>query len=118
MWCSTGLWVGTRFPALVTCQGKVLLAALSAEKVLEVLAEPSRSGLPVDTLAPNQIDDILAETRERGWALADQDLAPGIRSIAVPVRDGRGVVRAAMNVARATVSPGRNALSLRLASYE
>ncbi|MFH5207327.1 IclR family transcriptional regulator domain-containing protein [Antrihabitans spumae] len=90
--------IGTRFPALVTSQGKVLLAALNAEKVLEVLAEPSRSGLPVATFAPSQVDDILAEIRTRGWALADQDLAPGIRSIAVPVRDGRGVVRAAMNV--------------------
>jgi len=31
-------------------------------------------------------------------ALADEELAPGIRSVAVPVRDGDGVVRAAMNV--------------------
>ncbi len=33
-----------------------------------------------------------------GWALADEELAPGVRSIAVPVRDGAGRVRAAMNV--------------------
>ena len=36
--------------------------------------------------------------RARGWALADEELAPGVRSVAVPVRDGGGVVRAAMNV--------------------
>ena len=36
--------------------------------------------------------------RARGWALADQELAPGIRSIAAPVRDRTGSVRAAMNV--------------------
>jgi IclR family transcriptional regulator, pca regulon regulatory protein len=36
--------------------------------------------------------------RARGWALADEELAPGIRSIAVPVRDGTGAVRAAMNM--------------------
>ena len=36
--------------------------------------------------------------RARGWALADEELAPGIRSIAAPVRDGTGAVRAAMNV--------------------
>jgi IclR family pca regulon transcriptional regulator len=30
--------------------------------------------------------------------LADEELAPGIRSVAVPVRDGTGQVRAAMNV--------------------
>ena len=36
--------------------------------------------------------------RARGWALADEELAPGVRSVAVPVRDGTGTVRAAMNV--------------------
>ncbi len=36
--------------------------------------------------------------RARGWALADEELAPGVRSVAAPVRDGQGRVRAAMNV--------------------
>jgi IclR family transcriptional regulator, pca regulon regulatory protein len=36
--------------------------------------------------------------RARGWALADEDLAPGIRSIATGVRDGQGRVVAALNV--------------------
>ncbi|MBY8862013.1 helix-turn-helix domain-containing protein [Nocardia sp. CA2R105] len=90
--------IGTRFPATVTSQGRVLLAALDPETVHTVLAEPSRSGLQTTDYSPAQIDEILTETRERGWALADQDLAPGVRSIATPVRDGRGVVRAAMNV--------------------
>jgi IclR family pca regulon transcriptional regulator len=40
----------------------------------------------------------LTEVRARGWALADEELAPGVRSVAVPVRDREGVVRAAMNV--------------------
>jgi IclR family pca regulon transcriptional regulator len=42
--------------------------------------------------------DELTQVRARGWALADEELAPGVRSIAVPVRDGTGAVRAAMNV--------------------
>ena len=40
----------------------------------------------------------LREVRAKGWALADQDLAPGIRSIAAGVRDGDGQVVAAINV--------------------
>jgi IclR family pca regulon transcriptional regulator len=40
----------------------------------------------------------LTQVRARGWALADEELAPGVRSVAVPVRDGTGSVRAAMNV--------------------
>ena len=99
--------IGTRFPALQTSQGKVLLAALDGEALTAALAEPSRSGLPlaVPRDVPRdvqrdraRIDDELRAVRARGWALADEELAPGIRSVAVPVRDGDGEVWAAMNV--------------------
>jgi IclR family pca regulon transcriptional regulator len=91
--------IGTRFPALQTSQGKVLLAALSPEVLAETLAEPSRAGLPpFPAVAGSEINRQLRAVRARGWALADEELAPGIRSIAVPVRDGDGLVLAAMNV--------------------
>ena len=91
--------IGTRFPAAQTSQGKVLLAALSPDVLAATLAEPSRSGLPPFIgRSPEQLRDELTQVRARGWALADEELAPGIRSVAVPVRDGTGAVRAAMNV--------------------
>jgi IclR family pca regulon transcriptional regulator len=95
--------IGTRFPAWQTSQGKVLLAALDADALTATLAEPSRSGLlaapmPARKADRQAIDDELRTVRARGWALADEELAPGIRSVAVPVRDGCGEVRAAMNV--------------------
>jgi IclR family transcriptional regulator, pca regulon regulatory protein len=91
--------IGTRFPAPQTSQGKVLLAALPPEQVTAVLTEPSRSGLPpFPPPDPQRLAADLAAVRARGWALADEELAPGIRSVAVPVRDGTGTVRAAMNV--------------------
>ena len=94
--------IGTRFPAVATSQGKVLLAALDADALTATLAEPSRSGLPTAPSAPPRdlaaLEDELRTVRARGWALADEELAPGIRSVAVPVRDGCGEVRAAMNV--------------------
>ncbi|MGH1551335.1 IclR family transcriptional regulator domain-containing protein [Streptomyces sp. L7] len=37
--------IGTRFPALPTSLGKVLLAALPTDEAARVLAEPTRSGL-------------------------------------------------------------------------
>jgi len=91
--------VGTRFPAAQTSQGKVLLAALTPPELAAALAEPSRSGLPpyIGRTA-KQLDAELVAVRARGWALADEELAPGVRSIAVPVRDSAGAVRAAMNV--------------------
>jgi IclR family pca regulon transcriptional regulator len=91
--------VGTRFPAGQTSQGKVLLAALSPDELDAALALPSRSGLPPYIgHNPEQLRRELIQVRARGWALADEELAPGVRSVAVPVRDAAGVVRAAMNV--------------------
>ena len=91
--------VGTRFPAPPTSQGKVLLAALDPAELAEVLGTPSRSGLRAHVVrSAAELEEELARVRARGWALADEELAPGVRSVAVPVRDGSGAVRAAMNV--------------------
>jgi IclR family pca regulon transcriptional regulator len=91
--------IGTRFPAMLTSQGKVLLAGLPPEAALKVLAEPSRSRLPERARLPDsRILEILDDVRERGWALADEELAPGVRSVSVGVADADGVVCASMNV--------------------
>ena len=91
--------IGTRFPAERTSQGKVLLAALPESEVARVVAEPSRSGLPPAPERPlRDLQRELTRVRAQGWALADEELAPGVRSVAAPVRDGSGLVRAAMNV--------------------
>jgi len=91
--------IGTRFPAMQTSLGKVLLAALPLPEAERVLAEPSRSGI-VTPWQPDAAERAAAlrEVRARGWALTDEQLAPGIRSVAVPLRDGDGRVIAALNV--------------------
>jgi len=90
--------IGTRFPAVPTSQGKVLLAQLSDPELDEVLAPASRSGIATRPVDRSALAEELSLVRARGWALADEELAPGIRSAAVPLRDGQGLVRAAMNV--------------------
>src|ERR671916_555963 len=107
--------VGTRFPAVQTSQGKVLLAALSPEELAATLSVPSRAGLPPYIgRPPEQLERELTEVRARGWALADEELAPGVRSVAVPVRDGSGAVRAAMNV---TVHAAETSVARMLAEH-
>jgi IclR family pca regulon transcriptional regulator len=91
--------IGTRFPAMQTSLGKVLLAALPPEEAERVLAEPSRSGItPRIVPGSGERAAILREVRARGWALTDEELAAGIRSVAAPLRDGDGRVVASLNV--------------------
>jgi IclR family transcriptional regulator, pca regulon regulatory protein len=91
--------IGTRFPAMQTSLGKIMLAALPPGEAERVLAEPSRS--PVTARWQPSLAERTAELREvraRGWSLTDEQLAPGIRSVAAPLRDGDGTVLAALNV--------------------
>jgi IclR family transcriptional regulator, pca regulon regulatory protein len=91
--------IGTRFPALQTSLGKVLLAELPPDELEQVLALPSRSGIaPLWRPKTEERDRALCEVRTRGWALADEHLAYGIRSIAAPLRDGTNHVIASLNV--------------------
>src|SRR5713226_9041896 len=91
--------IGTRFPALQTSLGKVLLAALPPADAERVLAEPSRSGITARWQpAAAERAAALREVRARGWSLTDEQLAAGIRSVAAPLRNGDGQVLAAMNV--------------------
>jgi IclR family pca regulon transcriptional regulator len=91
--------IGTRFPALQTSLGKVLLAPLATDEVDLVLSEPTRSGLQ-PRWQPDRAerDRELRQVRARGWAITDEQLTLGIRSVAAPLRDGTGRVIAAMNV--------------------
>jgi IclR family pca regulon transcriptional regulator len=91
--------VGTRFPAYATSMGRVLLAGLPDDQRAAYLARAE-----IRPLTRNAIDnagDLAAEldrVREQGWALVDQELEEGLRSIAAPVRDAGGRTIAAVNV--------------------
>ncbi len=91
--------IGTRFPASATSLGKVLLAALPAAELDRTLSEPSRSGItPRWAPSRGELDAALREVRAEGWAITDEQLALGIRSVAAPIRDGDGQVVASVNI--------------------
>lgn len=91
--------IGTRFPAAATSMGQVLLADLTESELDRVLRLPSASDvIPRVKLSRKDLNVILADVRKRGWALSDEQLSLGIRSIAAPVRDGSGRTVAAVNV--------------------
>jgi IclR family pca regulon transcriptional regulator len=91
--------VGTRFPAYATSMGRVLLAAQPDEWLDKYLSSVTLRGLTDHTITtPAGLRQELRKIRGRGWALVDQELEEGLRSLAAPIRDAKGTVIAAVNV--------------------
>jgi len=91
--------VGTRFPAFATSMGRVLLAALPPEEAETHFPPEVVQQFTTRTVTdPQKLHALLARVRVQGYCVVDQELEEGLRSVAVPVRDGEGKVIAAMNV--------------------
>jgi IclR family pca regulon transcriptional regulator len=91
--------VGTRFPAYATSMGRVLLADMSDEWIEAYLAQVSLHHFTGHTItSPGGLRQELRKIKARGWALVDQELEEGVRSIAAPVRDAEGKAIAAVNI--------------------
>lgn len=91
--------VGTRFPAYATSMGRVLLADRPDDWLEEYLESAPLRALTSHTIAePSSLRAELGKIREQGWALVDQELEEGLRSVAAPIRDSEGRAIAAVNV--------------------
>lgn len=93
------LSVGSRLPAYCTSTGRVLLADMTVVEQRRHLSQAPIVALTKFTLRTEK--EILAELEKvakRGWALNDQELEIGLRSIAAPVRDSAGRTVAALNI--------------------
>jgi IclR family pca regulon transcriptional regulator len=96
---SIALRVGSRLPLYATSMGRVLLSGMTRE---ERAAYFRRTDLPAHTdsteTRPTRLHAICETIAEEGYALVDQELEQGLRSIAVPVLGPGGRVVAAINV--------------------
>jgi IclR family transcriptional regulator, pca regulon regulatory protein len=94
------LHVGSRLPAYCTSMGKVLLAHQEPAALRDLVdrTDLARRG-PKTITAREQLMVALNRVRRTGFALNDEELAPGLRSLSAPVRDRSGAVVAAVNVA-------------------
>jgi IclR family transcriptional regulator, pca regulon regulatory protein len=106
---SVTISVGTRFPAYATSMGRVLLAGLPDEQVDEILTGSDlRKLTPATIQSPRKLHEEIDRVRRQGYAIVDQELETGLRSIAAPLHDSRGSVVAAINLStqasRTTVS--------------
>lgn len=93
------LGIGSRLPAYCTSLGRVLLAGLEAEQARDVLDKSDIRATTRNTETDIQrIEASLAQVRQQGWCLVDQELEEGLISMAAPIRDKSGKVVAAINV--------------------
>ncbi|HEY1687241.1 MAG TPA: IclR family transcriptional regulator [Solirubrobacteraceae bacterium] len=94
---------GSRLPAYCTSLGKVMLAHLPEEALRELLGaiELNKQG-PNSITTKKALRAELEQIRDEGFAVNDEELAPELLAIAVPVRSESGEVIAAINMAAHT----------------
>jgi IclR family pca regulon transcriptional regulator len=96
---SVGLSVGSRLPAYCTSMGRVLLAALQEDDLALYLDRVVVKALTQKTITNKQLlGEIIRRVRTDGFAVTDEELELGLRSIAVPVKNHQHRVVAAMNI--------------------
>lgn len=91
--------IGSRLPAWATSMGRVLLSHQPEEKLNDMLARVTMiryTPQTVDSVAKLRAE--LKRVHQQGYALNDQELEMGLRSLAVPLFNAQGQVRAALNV--------------------
>lgn len=96
---TVSIGLGTRFAAYQTSIGRVLLAELDDLQVRDIYERSDRTRVTSHTVkSADDLLDRVAEARDQGWAMVDQELEVGLRSLAAPIRGQSGTTIAAVNV--------------------
>ena len=108
--------LGTTLPVHCTSMGKALLAFRSREKIESVMDALDFVALTHNTITSRKrlLED-LETVRHKGYAVNDEELSVGLRSVAAPVLDAQGWSMAALNIAVSTTRMSREELESRLA---
>lgn len=108
---SINLSPGTRLPAYCSSMGRVLLAAMppaAARGLLERSERPANT--PKTKTDLTALMDELALVARQGYALIDEELELGLRSIALPLLNARGETVAALNIGAQAARIGVDAM--------
>jgi IclR family pca regulon transcriptional regulator len=98
---TANIQVGSTLPAVHTSIGKLMLADLDQTELSDRITDtsfPSQHG-PNAKVSLDELRQELAQIREQGWALQDEELAHGLRSVAGPITGAGGRVIAGVNLA-------------------
>lgn len=95
---AVSIGLGSRFPAYQTSMGRMLLAGLVDDDIVDRYERSDRSRQTTHTVSnADELLSAIAVVRDRGWAMVDQELEIGLRSLAAPLVDQTGTI-AAINV--------------------
>jgi DNA-binding IclR family transcriptional regulator len=93
------LFVGSRLPAYASSLGRAMLAFLPEDEVKDILAMRRLTKLTANTITNRrQLLEELRRTRERGYAVNDEQFVLGVRGIAAPIFGVSGRPVAAVNI--------------------
>ncbi len=96
---SISLNVGTRLPAFATSLGRVLLAELAVDELDLFLSQCELDKFTQYTLTDKaQLIAEIAQVKQQGYSIVEQELELGLTSISVPVVDSLGDVVAALSI--------------------
>lgn len=98
---TANIQVGSTLPAVHTSIGKLLLAHLDDDDLrsrVTTASFPAQHG-PNAKVSLDELRQELAQIREQGWSMQDEELAHGLRSVAGPIRGAGGRVVAGVNLA-------------------
>jgi IclR family pca regulon transcriptional regulator len=94
-----GLRLGARMPAHATSTGRVLLAAKPKAEFTAWLKGRPLPRLTAHTVAdPRKLREVIQQVRQQDWCLASEEHELGVHAAAVPLRNLRGEVVAALNM--------------------
>ena len=101
---NTGYVLGARVPASVTAAGVLLLAVRESPSYIDWLNPAQLRTFTQHTITDKALlSSHFQQIRQEDWAMSENQLELGMRGVAVPLRDARGVVAGALSV---TVSIG------------
>lgn len=96
---SISLGLGSRLPAALTSMGRAILAGLAAEDLDAFLGRATWTPRTARSIRfADELRHAVARARRDGYAVLDEELEDNVRSVAAPLRDGRGRTVAAINV--------------------
>jgi DNA-binding IclR family transcriptional regulator len=95
-------WVGQRIPLHATSNGKVLLAGLEDAEVSSQVGRSLRRYTPTTITSLKALRTELADVRERGYAVAVDELEVGLAAVAAPIHGVHGDVLASLSVSGPT----------------